>query len=169
MEPMPYAEPGGIASAGAYNAVVDNVDELGRGTLLRRYAATAQSIGDSTWVRLSFQESVSSCPHVTVNAAADTFTIVTPGSYDLSACVRFELNSTGTRHLLIGGNSSSTRYDGLSIPADSEHLSLSVSTSRPFEFGDIVSIWVRQNSGGSLDTNPNTELIHVAIRYCGES
>lgn len=173
MEPMAYAEPGGIASAAEYNKVVDNVNLLGRGALYRRYADVAQSIpppSEAAWTRLRFQGLSSSSSHVTVNAAADTFTIVTPGSYALSASVRFPGGGGGVRHIRISSSLDwNVVYAGNSIPDGPENMSVSVPGDRPFAVGDTLSVWVRQTTAASLNTAPVGEAINISIRYCGES
>lgn len=172
MENMAYAVPGQPALASEYNKVVDNVNELGRGTLCRRYASTAQSIPDRSWTRVAFPTTLDSCPHVSVNAGGDILTILTPGVYDIDASVRFAVNSTGARHLVIGAGTSSwqnIRYRGCSVPAAGDSFTPAAAVSRRFQEGDTVAIWVYQSSGGDLNTSPSSEIISLSIRYCGES
>ncbi|WP_277670786.1 hypothetical protein [Saccharomonospora viridis] len=170
MEPMAYAEPGGIASADEYNKVVDNVNEMSRGTLTRRYRATSQKIPNVTWTKVAFDTLVSPSPHVVVNAAGDTFTIVTPGSYAFSASARYDTNSTGFRHLVLGDASQpGTRYTGDSKEAIAENVTLEASTERNFAAGDKICAWTRQNSGADRNLVPAGEVINFTIRYCGES
>ena len=144
MENMAYAVPGQPALASEYNKVVDNVNELGRGTLCRRYASTSQSIPDRAWTRVAFPTTLDSCP----------------------------VNSTGARHLVIGAGTSSwqnIRYRGCSVPAAGDSFTPAAAVSRRFQEGDTVAIWVYQSSGGDLNTSPSSEIISLSVRYCGES
>lgn len=172
MENMAYAVPGQPALAFEYNKVVNNVNELGRGTLCRRYASTAQPIPDREWTRVEFPTPLDSCPHVSVNAGGDILTINTPGVYDIDTSVRFSSNSTGARHLVIGAGTSSwqnIRYRGCSVPAGGDSFTPAAAVSIRLQEGDTVAVWVYQSSGGFLNTSPSGEIISLSIRYCGES
>ena len=171
MENMAYAVPGQPALASEYNKVVNNVDELGRGTLCRRYTSTVQSIPDRVWTRVAFPTPLDSCPHVSVNADGDILTINTTGVCDIDVSVRFAANSTGARHLVIGAGTSSwqdIRYRGCSV-AGGDSFSPAAAVSRRFQEGDTVAVWVYQPSGGDLNTSPSGEIISLSVRYCGES
>ncbi len=174
MEPMAYAEPGGIASADEYNKVVDNVNEIGRGTLCRRYADVSQpDVLDRTWTKVRFPGSRAATPHVQVNAAADTFTIATTGSYRISGSVRFDNNSTGSRHIVLGNNTSpgagGARWIGSSVPSAADNYTVSAGTDLNFVAGDEIAVWVYQSSGAARTLTASSEATNITIRYCGES
>ncbi|OQO89937.1 hypothetical protein B1813_19040 [Saccharomonospora piscinae] len=172
MEPMSYAEPGGIASAAEYNNVVDNVNAMGRGTLCRRYLASSLHDYPVGWSKVPFDTGVVSSPHVVVNAAGDTFTIVTSGSYAISAAVRGGSNATGGRHIAISdGVSQAARYGGGSLyGTGSDYYSPTCSTELPLEGGQTISVWFYNGTGAEMTNVPvSGQSTFISIRYCGES
>lgn len=172
MEPMAYAEPGGIASAAEYNKVVDNVNAMGWGTLCRRYLASSAHDYPTGWSKVPFDTGVASSPHVVVNAAGDTFTIVTPGTYAISAAVRGGANATGGRHIAISdGTSQAARYGGGSLyGTGAEYFTPTCSTEMPFAAGATISVWFYNGTGAAMTDVPvSGQSTFISIRYCGES
>lgn len=168
---MAYAEPGGIASAAEYNKVVDNVNAMGWGTLFSRIAATGQtqSIATGSWTRIAFPTGLDSCPHITTNAAGDTFTVVTSGVFDIAAAIRAP-GGAGARHIrMASGSDYNIVYAGNTASGPSPNIAVCTARPRKFAVGDTISVWAWQDSGASITTSPAGESIHVVIAYRGVS
>lgn len=172
---MAYAVPGEPALASEYNKVVDNVDELGRGTLFSRYDASGQlgptnGIPSGSWTKLKFDTSSQSSSYVAVNAAMNEFTINKTGTYDLSAGYRIAGTGGGVRHVRIS-SASDYNYNYAGNTFSSGDPNVSGSCSRPVYLtaGVVLSVWAYQATGSMLDTTPVGQSNFIAIRYCGES
>ena len=140
-----WAAPGG-ANVGGFSATRFNV----------------QSIPDSTWTDLLFQQEVWDTDGYHAGTSAD-FTVPTGkgGKYVLCWSVPFLSNAVGVRRATVfyQGSRQGTN-ETFEVPANASHdTTVNGSCIVNLADGDTIKVQVWQNSGGALDTNPGGSFV----------
>lgn len=149
-----------IASTTFGIPVATNLGVLANPPLAKLRNSVGQSIANNTGVALTWDtEDVDSVGgHSTVtNTSRYTCQTGYPGWYQVTACVCFTGNATGTaREIYLEVNGTAVSGSSAHTPPPSAQQ-IAVITSTPVELavGDFVEAWVLQDSGGALLTNPS--------------
>jgi len=137
-------------------------------TILKSYyyrgfpIATTFSIADSVSTRMQVDTQVNpdfgtDGQFITVNAVEDTFECITAGLFDIRACIRYDANATGVRHImLVHTDSKDAKIEQAKSSANALigagiNTGLSTSAMWNLAVGDRVTVMCWQNSTAPLD------------------
>jgi hypothetical protein len=115
------------------------------------------SIVNGTWVQLTTPTIVGSSHGIL--STGGVITIQTPGTYIVTSAVTFNPSASGQRAIRLRKNSSNTGV-GEIIPGSGSFVSTPSFTSPPIKFlsGDLITVEVFQDSGGSLALATNADI-----------
>lgn len=149
-----------------YNgATWDAVIRLSSGLHARYTATAAQSIPNTAATKLDFPNAVTTTGDISV-ATNNTFTLNRAGLYMITTSVGWTSAAGDTfRSIQIGNSAGTARYAEASVTNSALSSNLSTSTVRSFTAGSTISIFVYQESGGALNTNPFSESTHVSLTW----
>jgi hypothetical protein len=159
---MATETPGTYWTAALVNAQIrDPMNFLLGVPRFRGYAATTQSISDSTWTSLSIDTEVvdSDAGHSTVTNTS-RYVCQVAGTYLLAGTSAFAANATGNRAARLAIN-------GIAIPgsfvktlaATVTHSSATLTTAiAPMSVGDYVEVQGYQSSGSALSTSAASDV-----------
>lgn len=122
--------------------------------MARVYHDANQSIADSTWTTLAFNQERFDTDTIHDTATNNSrLTIQTAGKYILFANVEFDVNGTGGRGLriILNGDTTNGIIGQVLLPATAAASQRMVIATPPYDFsaGDYVELQVWQNSGGA--------------------
>ena len=142
-----------ILTAAYLNTYVrDNMRFLHNSPMCIAYRPSDQSIADSSWSAQGMSSVLVDTDNISSVGTPSSFTIQTPGVYNINATARWATNGTGRRLMRINRNTGTLLASVQNItPSAAIPCDLNASAAWAFAAGDTIQIEVRQNSGSGLN------------------
>jgi hypothetical protein len=125
--------------------------------------SSSQSISDSTWTIVDFNDKVFDDNNAVTTGGSWKFTAPVAGKYQINANVRFSPSASGNRVLGIFKNGVGDILDIENSPSGTGDCFIQGSTLLDLDAGDYIDVRVSQNSGGSLSIGVNADQNLVSI------
>lgn len=132
----------------------------------RYYNSVLQSVPNNTFTKALLNTIDYQSGDVTYNSATTDYTLLRAGLWTITADYVYLANGTGIRYLQV--------YKGANVIAQADAVPLAAADcvlnctgQYRFAVSDTIVIWLFQNSGGSLNSNPANNACNVSMTWVG--
>lgn len=124
--------------------------------------ATAQSVANATWVKITAFDISADDSTGSFNATTGDWTSPAPGRYLICAAIGWSVNASGYRDLAIYKNGTAI-FIGDSAASANSSTNTPTCKSVPLLTSDVINLYGNQNSGGALNTSGNAYTTYLSI------